>query len=81
MCVCVSTVQIFTVSAALDGEAVLLYFGAMCAVSSEELSQPKRRMAFLQRMVHCAHANAGTSKCDPPHLHATLPYSSQPVLI
>lgn len=59
LCCVPALVQVFSVSSSLDGSAVLLYFSALCAISSEELNQPKPRMTFLQKLVHCAFANSG----------------------
>lgn len=46
-------------STTLDGDAVVVLFRAMCAVSREELEQPRPRMYFLTRLVEAAHANTG----------------------
>ncbi len=69
VCVCVrACAQLFSVSRTLDGEAVVVYFRALCAVSTEELDLPHRpRTAYLHRLVQCAHANAGESLGAPAH--------------
>ncbi|GIL72819.1 hypothetical protein Vretifemale_3119, partial [Volvox reticuliferus] len=49
--------QVYTRSANLDGEAVVVFVRALCAVSREELDALRPRVYSLQRLVEVAHLN------------------------
>ncbi|GLI68912.1 hypothetical protein VaNZ11_013463 [Volvox africanus] len=49
--------QVYTRSASLDGEAVVVFVRALCAVSREELDAQRPRVYSLQRLVEVAHLN------------------------
>ncbi|KAJ9527457.1 hypothetical protein QJQ45_025726 [Haematococcus lacustris] len=51
--------QLSSLSSLLDGDTVVVYVRAMCAVSREELDRTQPRAFFLQRVVEAAHANLG----------------------
>lgn len=50
--------RVFAGSAKMDGESVVVFFRAMCAVSQEELEE-SGRVYMLQKLVECAHHNLG----------------------
>lgn len=56
---CPVPLQLPALSASLDGEAVVVFFRALAAISREELELPLPRVHCLQRLVECAHANIG----------------------
>ncbi|GFR41201.1 hypothetical protein Agub_g1871, partial [Astrephomene gubernaculifera] len=49
--------QVYTRSASLDGDAVVVFLRALCAVSREELDAPLPRVYSLRRLVEVAHLN------------------------
>ncbi|KAG2495708.1 hypothetical protein HYH03_006308 [Edaphochlamys debaryana] len=49
--------QVYSRSASLDGDAVVVFVRALCAVSREELDAPSPRVYSLQRLVEVAHLN------------------------
>lgn len=50
--------RVFAGSAKMDGESVVVFVRAMCAVSQEEL-EDSARVYMLQKLVECAHHNLG----------------------
>lgn len=74
--------QVVGRSTELDGDAVVVLFRAMCAVSREELEQSRPRTYFLHRLVEAAHANMGEGRTQPQHAHTQrlprLPSPLQP---
>uniref|UniRef100_A0A061RZZ7 Brefeldin a-inhibited guanine nucleotide-exchange protein 2 n=1 Tax=Tetraselmis sp. GSL018 TaxID=582737 RepID=A0A061RZZ7_9CHLO len=48
--------RVFAGSTKMDGESVVVFFRAMCAVSQEEL-EDNSRVYMLQKLVECAHHN------------------------
>lgn len=52
--------QVYTRSATLDGDAVVVFVRALCAVSREELDAPAPRLYSLQRLVQVGWQGAGT---------------------
>mmetsp|Transcript_13201 Transcript_13201/g.37209 ORF Transcript_13201/g.37209 Transcript_13201/m.37209 type:complete len:2067 (+) Transcript_13201:204-6404(+) len=50
--------RVFAGSAKMDGESVVVFVRAMCAVSQEELDD-SARVYMLQKLVECAHHNLG----------------------
>lgn len=52
--------RICTQSSAMDGDAVVVFMRALCAVSQEELDTPGApRLFSLQKVVECAYVNMG----------------------
>ena len=63
--------RIFAGSAKMDGESVVVFFRAMCAVSQEEL-EDGGRVYMLQKLVECAHHNLGRIRLVWARLWAAL---------
>jgi Sec7-like guanine-nucleotide exchange factor len=51
--------RVYTRSASLDGEAVLVFMRALCAVCNEELDAGHPRLFSLHKLVDCAYHNIG----------------------
>eukprot|EP00951_Prasinocladus_malaysianus_P002932 scaffold20878_cov21-Prasinocladus_malaysianus.AAC.2 len=63
--------RVFAGSAKMDGESVVVFMRAMCAVSQEEL-EDSGRVYMLQKLVECAHHNLGRIRLVWGRLWAAL---------